>query len=169
MRPMVVEFPDEPAAASVDTQYLLGPSLLVAPVFTAEGDVDVYVPEGEWTSLLDGSTVSGPRWHRQQHGFDSLPLLVRPGTVLPVGSRTDRPDYDHADGVTLRVFGLADGAEQVVTVAGAAGDVQFRVTRRGSTVVAEASGAVPATWSLAAALADPVRADGPTAELTLPA
>jgi alpha-D-xyloside xylohydrolase len=169
MRPMVVEFPDEPAAASVDTQYLLGSSLLVAPVFTAEGDVDVYVPEGEWTSLLDGSTVSGPRWHRQQHGFDSLPLLVRPGTVLPVGSRTDRPDYDHADGVTLRVFGLADGSEQVVTVAGAHGDVQFRVRRSGATVVAEATGAVPATWSLAAALGAPVRAAGPTAELTLTA
>jgi len=168
MRPMLLEFPDDPGAATVDTQYLLGESLLVAPVFTAEGDVDVYVPEGEWTSLLDGSTVQGPRWHRQRHGFDSLPLLVRPGTVLPVGARTDRPDYDHADGVTLRVFGLADGADVRTVVRGAAGDVEFRTRRAGTTVTVEATGAVPAAWSVAAALGTPVAAQGARAELTLP-
>jgi alpha-D-xyloside xylohydrolase len=165
MRPMVLEFPDEVGAATVDSQYMLGGSLLVAPVFSAEGDVDVYVPEGTWTSLLDGSTVEGPRWHRQQHGFGSLPLLVRPGTVLPVGARTDRPDYDHADGVTLRLFALADGHDSTTTVHGAAGAVEFRVRRSGSTVSVEASGAVPASWSVAVGLGAPVAADG--AGLTL--
>lgn len=169
MRPLFLQFPDDPGAATVDTQYALGPSLLVAPVFTAEGDVDVYVPEGEWTSLLDGSTVSGPRWHRQRHGFDSLPVLVRPGTLLPVGARTDRPDYDHADGVTLRVFGLADGAEARTTVRGKAGDVEFVARRSGATVTVEATGAVPAEWQVAAALGTPQAAEGPRAELTLPA
>jgi alpha-D-xyloside xylohydrolase len=165
MRPMVVEFPDEPGAASVDTQYMLGESLLVAPVFTADGDVDVYVPEGEWTSLLDGSTVSGPRWHRQRHGFASLPLLVRPGTVLPVGARTDRPDYDHAEGVTLRLFGLADGHDSTTTVARPDGEAAFRVTRSGGTVRVAVTGAVPSAWSAAHGLGSPVAAEGDTLEL----
>ena len=43
---------------------------------------------------------------RRPHGFDSLPLLVRPGAVLPIGARDDRPDYDYADGVTLHLFGI---------------------------------------------------------------
>ena len=85
MRPMVLEFPHDPGAATVDTQYMLGENLLVAPVFSAAGDVDVYVPEGVWTSLLTGEQVTGPRWVHEVHGFDSVPLYVRPDSVLPVG------------------------------------------------------------------------------------
>ncbi|GEL47718.1 alpha-xylosidase [Cellulomonas hominis] len=169
MRPMVLEFPDEPGAATVDTQYLLGPSVLVAPVFSAAGDVDVYVPEGAWTSLLDGSVVEGPRWHRQRHGFDSLPVLVRPGTVLPVGARTDRPDYDHAEGVTLRLFGLADGHASETRIARpSGGEAVFRVTYAGGVARVEASGDVPAAWSAAVALGRPTAARGPVLELPLP-
>jgi len=166
MRPMLLEFPADRTATAVDSQYTLGASLLVAPVFSADGEVDVYVPEGVWTSLLDGSVVEGPRWHRQRHGFDSLPVLVRPGTVLPVGARTDRPDYDHAEGVTLRLFGLGDGHDSVTRIARPdGGDALFHVTRRGDVVRVEASGAVPATWSVAHALGAPVAADGPVVEL----
>ncbi|ACQ79582.1 glycoside hydrolase family 31 [Beutenbergia cavernae DSM 12333] len=141
MRPMVLEFPDDPGAAVVETQYLLGANLLVAPVFSADGDVDVYVPEGTWTSLLSGASVTGPRWVRERHEFDSLPLYVRPDSVLPIGARTDRPDYDHADGVTLLLTRLADGHASVTRVAAEHGDVAFTVTRTGSRVRVEADGA----------------------------
>lgn len=114
MRPLVLEFPDDPAVAYVDRQYMLGPSLLVAPVFSAEGDVEFYLPAGAWTSLLTGETVEGGRWLRERHGFDSLPLYVRPGTVLPWGARVDRPDYDYTDGLQLRVFPGGEGTASVV-------------------------------------------------------
>ncbi len=65
------------------------------------------MPEGTWTHFLTGETVTGPRWVREQHGFLSVPLLVRPGAVIPVGAVHDRPDYAYADGVTLRAFDLA--------------------------------------------------------------
>ncbi len=170
MRPMVLEFPDDPGAATVDSQYLLGPSVLVAPVFSAEGDVDVYVPGGRWTSLLDGEVLEGPRWHRQRHGFGTLPVLVRPGTVLPVGARTDRPDYDHAEGVTLRVFEPADGHDSEVRIARpGGGEAVFRVTRTGTEIRAEATGDVPATWTIALGLGRPLAAVGASATLTLPA
>ncbi|MDX3388027.1 alpha-xylosidase [Streptomyces niveiscabiei] len=103
MRPMILEFPDDPACAYLETQYMLGDSLLVAPVFNAEGHVRYYVPAGTWTSLLTGENITGPRWVDEQHGFDSLPLLVRPGTVLPIGAVDDTPEYDYAAGVTLRL------------------------------------------------------------------
>ncbi|CAN7169351.1 alpha-xylosidase [Microbacterium sp. LjRoot45] len=114
MRPLVLEFPDDPAVAYLDRQYMLGPSLLVAPVFSAEGDVEFYLPAGAWTSLLTGETVEGGRWLRERHGFDSLPLYVRPGAVLPWGARVDRPDYDYTDGLQLRVFPGGEGAASVV-------------------------------------------------------
>lgn len=39
MRPMLLEFPDDPATPTVDRHYLLGPDLLVAPVFSEDGVV----------------------------------------------------------------------------------------------------------------------------------
>ena len=114
MRPMMLEFPDDPACDTLDRQYMMGESLLVAPVFHADSYVDYYLPDGLWTSLLDGRKVQGGHWQRETHDFLSLPLMVRPGTVLPMGKQDDRPDYDYTDGLELHVYQLAEG--QTVTV-----------------------------------------------------
>jgi alpha-D-xyloside xylohydrolase len=113
MRPMMLAFPDEPACQYLDRQYLLGPDLLVAPVFTATGEVEFYLPEGEWTEFFTGRRETGGRWLRERHGFDSLPLYVREGAVLPLGAREDRPDTDHLDGLTLMAFRGAPGRREV--------------------------------------------------------
>lgn len=114
MRPMMLEFPGDPACDTLDRQYMMGESLLVAPVFHADSHVDYYLPDGQWTSLLDGRKVQGGHWQRETHDFLSLPLMVRPGTVLPMGKHDDRPDYDYTDGLELHVYQLAEG--QTVTV-----------------------------------------------------
>ncbi|MEU5515035.1 alpha-xylosidase [Streptomyces griseoaurantiacus] len=145
MRAMVLEFPEDPGCAHLERQYMLGPDLLVAPVFDDEGEVSYYVPEGTWTHYATGRTVTGPRWVRERHGFLSVPLLARPGSVIPVGAVADRPDYDHADGVTLRAHELAPGARVTVRVA----DVTFTVVRDDDTL--HASCDTPrAPWALAA-------------------
>nr|WP_221379610.1 alpha-xylosidase [Actinoplanes polyasparticus] len=135
MRPMMLGFPDDPAVTYVDRQYLLGGDLLVAPVFSEGGEVSYYVPAGRWTSFLTGDVVAGPGWVHETHGFGSVPLLVRPGAVIPIGNRTDRPDYDYADGVTLRVFEPAEGSTSVRV-----GESTFTVTRDGTAIRVERSG-----------------------------
>lgn len=69
--------------------------------------------------------------------------------MLPWGSREDRPDYDWADGVTLRCFELPDGygAETVVPGHDGAPATAFRVRRDGGRIVAESTDA-RAPWSL---------------------
>jgi alpha-D-xyloside xylohydrolase len=150
MRPMVLEFPDDPGCAHLDRQYMLGPDLLVAPVLDEAGEVEYYVPSGTWTHLLSGETVTGPGWRRERYGFDSLPLLVRPGAVLPLGARHDRPDYDWAEGVTLRVHQPVEGAAPaVVRIPDAAGGTAavFTVRRDGDRLRVEApDGGAPGEW-----------------------
>ena len=139
MRPMVVGFPGDPAVTYLDRQYLLGGDLRVAPVMSAGGDVEFYVPAGRWTRFGTTEVLDGPAWVREHHGFDSVPLLVRPGAVLPIGNRTDRPDYDYRDGVTLRLHEPAPGVTTVVveettfivTVSASAGGNAIRVERHG--------------------------------------
>lgn len=104
MRPMQLEFDGDPAVDYLDRQYLLGPDLLVAPVFSESGDVQYYLPAGTWTNYLTNETVTGPAWRRETHAFDSIPLWVREGAVLVTGSRTDRPDYDYTDGAVVTVY-----------------------------------------------------------------
>lgn len=124
MRGMILEFSDDPACDYLDLQYMLGDSLLVAPVFTHDGSVNYYVPTGVWTNLLNGKTVEGPRWMRESHDFMSLPLLVRPNSVLPVSNRTDRPDYDYSDDVTLKIFQLENGKNVHVEIPNLTGSVE---------------------------------------------
>ncbi len=85
----------------------------------------------------------GPRWVRERHGFLSLPLLVRPGAMLPMGCRNDRPDYDYADGVTIRTYGLPDGQSVEALVPGLDGATVVTVTghRDGRRAAFEAVGA----------------------------
>ncbi len=87
--------------------------MLVAPVFSEQGDVELYLPAGTWTQLLTGERVTGPVWRRERHGFDSLPVYVREGAVLPIGERDDRPDSDHLDGLTLVAFPGGDDVREV--------------------------------------------------------
>ncbi len=130
MRAMVMEYPLDPACTTLDRQYHLGDSLLVAPVFTESGEVDAYLPEGTWTHLLSGEVKAGGRWVRETHDFLSLPLYVAPNTVLPWGSETERPDYEFDRGVALRVFALADGATAPFAVASLQGAIAARGTVR---------------------------------------
>ena len=139
MRAMLLEFPQDQTAAFLDRQYMLGESLLVAPIFAADGQVTYYVPAGRWTNLVTGATLCGPGWIQECHVFSSLPLLVRPGSVIAMGARDDRADYDFADGVTLRAYELADGLKVAVAVPDVRGgaDSAFEVTRAAEVVVAE--------------------------------
>lgn len=152
MRAMVLEFPDDPACTHLERQYMLGDDLLVAPVFRADGDVSYYVPDGTWTHVLTGAEVTGPRWHREQHSFMSVPLLARPGAVIPVGAVEDRPDYDYADRVTLHVYRLADGASRITRIPVADPrhePLAFAVSRTGPVVrVAVAGGTAPGRWQV---------------------
>jgi alpha-D-xyloside xylohydrolase len=88
----------------LDQQYMLGDDLLVAPVFSDEGTVTYYVPEGEWTDFLTRERVKGPRWVTETHDVDSLPILVRPGAVIPVGDDETRPDYDYLSNLRLEIY-----------------------------------------------------------------
>jgi alpha-D-xyloside xylohydrolase len=104
-RPMFFEFPDDPAVAYLDRQYMLGDSLLVAPVMSESGEVQFYLPAGTWTNLWTGETVPGGTWLTEIHGFDTLPVYVRQGAAIGVGAHADRPDYDYLDGLTVRLYG----------------------------------------------------------------
>jgi alpha-D-xyloside xylohydrolase len=150
LRPMQLEFGDDPATAYLDRQYLLGADLLVAPVFNAAGSVELYLPEGTWTNYFTDEMVTGPCWRRETHGFQSIPLYVRDGAVLAVGGRDDRPDYDYLDGLTLVLYPSSvsgRGGSREVTVTTPDGDsAVFTIEHSDGRATVSSSSA--STWSV---------------------
>jgi alpha-D-xyloside xylohydrolase len=146
LRPMVVEFPDDPACDTLDRQYLLGDRLLVAPVFDPEGRTDVYLPAGRWTHLLTGEVHEGGRWHRFTDGFLSLPLFVRDNTVLPLGAVTTRPDYAFAEGITFHLYGVSGHARAEIPDAAGNLTAALDARREGDRLTLDLSGQAPG-WS----------------------
>lgn len=149
MRAMMLEFPEDPACDYLDRQYMLGDDLLVAPVFSEEGDVDFYLPQGRWTHLLNNEVAEGSRWHRQQHGFDSLPLYVRPNTLLALGSNDQKPDYDYSQQTEFHLFELEDGAvaESAITDLNGKTVFNLKAERRDGVITVTQEGQA-AGWTL---------------------
>ena len=160
MRAMLLEFPNDPACEHLDLQYMLGDSLLVAPVFSHDGSVSYYVPEGRWTNLLTGEQVEGPGWQRETHDFMSLPLLVRPNSMIPMGSHTNKPDYDFSDGVTLHIYNLNDGQSTKVEIPALDGKIEttFEIERKGNTIHIQRHGPAKA-WNIALPGTPPVQVE----------
>ena len=85
VRPLLLAYPDDPTTHHLDSQYLLGPWLLVAPVFDPAGRVRVYLPPGRWFDFWSGEAIDGPRWLELTVPLERLPLYVRDDSLLPLG------------------------------------------------------------------------------------
>jgi alpha-D-xyloside xylohydrolase len=139
---MLLEFPQDPAAEVLDRQYMLGDSILVAPVFSEQGDVSYFLPEGKWTHLLTGEAVAGAKWRKENYDFMSLPLFVRENSIVAIGNNNNVPDYDFANEVELKLFEILDGATVSRKVRNLQGETELEVTvtRTGSSVKVNATG-----------------------------
>ncbi len=84
MRAMVLEFPDDPTCEDIDTQYMLGDDLLVAPIFREDGVARFYVPDDgsgqPWTNIITKTAYEPGKWYTEQYDYHTLPVLARPGT-----------------------------------------------------------------------------------------
>jgi alpha-D-xyloside xylohydrolase len=111
VRPLVLEYQDDATAQRLDTQYTLGPDLLVAPVFYETGGRSVYLPEGEWRDVWTGERLAGGRTVARDVDLDVLPLFVRAGSVVPRREPTQSVEPGTPDELQFRAT-LADGVAE---------------------------------------------------------
>lgn len=85
-RSMALAFPNDPLAQVWDTQYMMGPSLLVAPATQPGNKIQVYLPEGDaWWDLNTGWRYEGGTTWTVEAGLDTLPIFGREGHMLCLG------------------------------------------------------------------------------------
>lgn len=89
VRALPLLWPRDPHVADLGSEFMLGSSILVAPVLTGENNNpdtrrDIYLPAGRWFDMHDGKLYKGGQWYR---GFAAplakLPLFARDGAILP--------------------------------------------------------------------------------------
>jgi alpha-D-xyloside xylohydrolase len=113
MRPLVMDFPGDAAARELVDEYMFGPAFLVAPVTTYQArSRNVYLPAtaGDWYDFWTGMSTAGGGTLDAAAPYDSMPLFVRAGSILPTGPDLKYTGEKPADPITLYVYAGADGA-----------------------------------------------------------
>ncbi|UOQ85129.1 alpha-xylosidase [Gracilibacillus salinarum] len=136
MRSMLLEYPQDPLCETLDRQYMLGDSILVAPIFNEEGIGSFYLPKGNWTHLLTGEVIEGGTWLKEKYDYFSLPLFVRSNTIIPVGTSDSTPVYDYTEEVTFKIYQLDDRQTAERTLVNATGEIigSVSATRSGNEI-----------------------------------
>jgi len=108
VRGLVLEYPKDTVAWGTATQYeyLLGSSLLVAPVYKDEEKRDsIYFPEGKWIDYWDGTVFEGGTWlNGYKAPLDKLPLFVKAGSVIPMYPQMDYDGEKSLDTLSLDIY-----------------------------------------------------------------
>ncbi|MGH7940778.1 MAG: TIM-barrel domain-containing protein [Limisphaerales bacterium] len=86
MRPLVMEYPDDPNTANLSDEWLMGSSLLAAPLLQPGDARAVYLPGGKWYPFESNSPVEGGRTIQATATLDEIPVYIRSGSILPLGA-----------------------------------------------------------------------------------
>lgn len=85
IRPLVLEYPDDPEVFELNSQFMFGTELLVAPV-VEEGafEMRIYLPQGEWIDFNNKQTIyRGKQWIDYEVSLEEIPVFVKKGSIIP--------------------------------------------------------------------------------------
>ena len=143
MRAMVIDYSSDPGTLNLDRQYMLGDSLLVAPVFNEEGTSSFYLPDtGRWTDIQTGEVLEGGHWYEKKYDYFGMPLYAKPGSIIAYGDFKRNFTYDYANNAKLVVYGLEDGHSATTTIVDKDGKAVLTVTalRNGDKITVTSEG-----------------------------
>ncbi|MHA4810971.1 TIM-barrel domain-containing protein [Flavitalea flava] len=111
MRGLVMDFGGDTAAVATGDEFMLGPSLLAAPVTGyRDRSREVYLPSGQgWYDLYSGNYFSGGSRIKAEAPYERMPVFVKEGSILPFGPALQYTAEKPADPITLFVYTGADG------------------------------------------------------------
>ena len=104
LRPLVLEFPDDPVCWELTDQCMLGDRLLAAPVMTPGVCARaVYLPKGVWYDYYTGKRFTGGKYVLADAPADRMPLFAKAGAIIPVSAGKPQ-SVEEITEVLLEVF-----------------------------------------------------------------
>lgn len=106
VRPLVLNYPDDPHVANLNDEYMVGDNVLVAPVVT-QGSQEriVYFPSGCWHDFWSGQVYQGQTSQIIDAPLDHLPIFVRDNQILPLTQPALRVSQLSDQTITFKLFG----------------------------------------------------------------
>jgi alpha-glucosidase len=84
MRPLVLHYPNDPEVRNLNSEFLAGESILVAPVLEQGATKRmVYLPEGTWYDYWTGEKFEGKQYILKDAPIDVCPIYIKGGSIIP--------------------------------------------------------------------------------------
>lgn len=105
MRPMILEYQHDPKTLTMESQYMFGKDLLIAPIDQKNQRVKkVYFPPGEWLDFWNGKRTIGPRQKWVDAPLNKIPVFVKAGAIVPMQQTMDYVDENKIDPLILNIY-----------------------------------------------------------------
>lgn len=106
MRPLVLNYDQDPAVRQINDEYMVGTSILVAPIVN-QGSTQrlVYLPAGKWLDFWNNAEYAGQQTIMVSAPIDKLPFFIKKDTILPWGNKVKHISDQPEDVMTFRLFG----------------------------------------------------------------
>lgn len=105
VRALVLDWPADTRVRTIDDQFMVGPALLVAPLFVGETQRSVYLPAGDWYDFWTREKFTGPTTITVSKPLEQIPFFVKAGTVLPWADPVEWIQDNTCFDVVARVYG----------------------------------------------------------------
>ena len=112
MRGLVMDYAHDTKAMNVSDQFMLGPSLLICPVYEyGARSRQVYLPKGKnWYNFNNDKEVfEGGQTIVADAPYELMPMYIPSGAILAYGPQIEYVDQIPANEITLEVYAGSDG------------------------------------------------------------
>lgn len=104
MRPLLMEFPNDPLVSNMTSQWLMGSGLLAAPLLNSGSSRKVYLPACRWYDFEKNTYIDGPVNLTVYKAIDQIPVFVREGSLLPLGPVVPHTGFDTLAPLELHIY-----------------------------------------------------------------
>lgn len=104
MRPLVLEFQQDPTVFNIEDEFFFGRNILVAPILTKENKRMIYLPKGNWFDFWSFVKFKGSMWIEYDCPIDIIPFFIQEGSILPLGPEMQFVEEKPFDSITLLIF-----------------------------------------------------------------
>ena len=107
IRPLVLDYPDDPATYDVDDQYFFGDALMIAPVLEGT-ERQIYLPQGKWTDFWTEEVYQGGQTIAYTAPLERIPVFVKAGAIIPMAPAMNYAGEQPMEEIEVAVYPSSD-------------------------------------------------------------
>jgi alpha-D-xyloside xylohydrolase len=108
VRALALDYQNDERTHAIDDQYMLGDSLLVAPVFKGQKSRSVFLPDGDWYDFWNHEKYTGGMSLDFTVPLEKIPVFIKSGSILPLAKPVQYIEDNTVFDICVLCFGAGD-------------------------------------------------------------